>query len=189
MIIGIAKEFSAGKFVVTKTERKFSGLALDHVHEQNYAIVKDDGGAVGITGNPGALRRWAVAGPEMALLYNNFEDSVERIRKRVNEDFHHEQKRTVHVNAFMNDVKSRTDVIEEFGSPFSEESKDLLVLDTRDIVNNDVIDTLSAIEKNGKEQYESFVQDRLIKQVKSAFDPIDRNKLQHFSTPVKERTV
>ena len=36
----IAKEFSAGKFVVRKTERKFSGLTLDHVHEQNNAIVK-----------------------------------------------------------------------------------------------------------------------------------------------------
>ena len=82
----IAKEFSAGKFVVTKTERKFSGLALDHAHEQNNDIVKNNGGAVGLTGNPGALRRWAVAGPEMARLCNNFEDSVEHIRKRVNED-------------------------------------------------------------------------------------------------------
>ena len=167
-----AKEFSAGKFVVTKTERKLSELALDHAHEQNNAIVKDYGIAVGLTGNPGALRRWAVAGPEMARLCNIFEDSIERIRKRVNEDFHHEQKRSVQ-NAFMNDVKTLTAVIEEFGSPFTEESKDLLVLDTRDIVNNDVIDTLFAIEKNGKEQYESFVQDRLIKQVKSVFDPID----------------
>ena len=70
----IAKEFSAGKFVVTKTERKFSGLALDHAHEQNNAIVKDDGGAVGLTGNPGALGRWAVAGPKMARLCNGFED-------------------------------------------------------------------------------------------------------------------
>ena len=91
----------------------------------------------------------------------------------------------------MSDVKSLTAVIEEFGSPFTEKSKDLLVLDTWDIVNNDVIDTLSAIEKNGKEQYESFVQlqDRLIKQVKSVFDPIDRNKLQLFSTPVEKKTV
>ena len=63
----------------------------------------------------------------MAPLCNNFDDSVERIRKRVNEDFHHEQ------NAFMNDVKSLTDVIEEFWSPFTEESKDFLILDTRDM--------------------------------------------------------
>ena len=88
----------------------------------------------------------------MARLCNNFEDSIERIRKRVNEDFHHEWKMSVQ-NALMNDVTTLTDVIEEFGSPFTEESKDLLVLDTRDIVNNDIIDTLSVIEKNGKEQY------------------------------------
>ena len=126
-----------------------------------------------------------MAGPEMARLCNNFKYPVERIRKRVNEDFHYEQKRSVQ-NAFMNDVKSLTDVIEEFGSPFTEESKDLSVLDIRDIVNNDVIDTLSEIEKNGKEQYERFVQDCLIKQVKSVFDPIDRNKLQLFSSPVEK---
>ena len=127
-----------------------------------------------------------MTGPEMARLCNNFEDSIERIRKIVNEDFHHEQKRSVQ-NAFMNDVKTLTDMTEEFWSPFTEESKDLLVLDTRDIVNNDVIDTLSAVEKNGKEQCESFVQDCLIKQVKSVFDPINRNKLHLFSTPVEKK--
>ena len=46
----IAKEFSASKFVVTKTQGKFSKSALDHAHEQNNDIVKDDGGAVGLTG-------------------------------------------------------------------------------------------------------------------------------------------
>ena len=53
----IAKEFSAGKFAVMKTERKFSGLSLDHAHEQNNAIIKTDGGANGITGNLVAMQK------------------------------------------------------------------------------------------------------------------------------------
>jgi hypothetical protein len=34
------EEFQAGKFVVHKTAKKFSGIALDHCHEQNNALIK-----------------------------------------------------------------------------------------------------------------------------------------------------
>ena len=50
-------QFQAGHFVIHKTLKKFSGLALDQAHEQNNALVKSNGGAVGLTENPGALRR------------------------------------------------------------------------------------------------------------------------------------
>jgi hypothetical protein len=55
-----------GNFTVNKTTHNFSAIALDHAHEQNNASVKGDGGAVGLTENPTALRRWMVSGPEMA---------------------------------------------------------------------------------------------------------------------------
>lgn len=35
-----AAAFQEGLFTVNKTARKFSALAIDHVHEQNNAIVK-----------------------------------------------------------------------------------------------------------------------------------------------------
>ena len=50
-------EFMKGIFVVKKTERRFSAIAIDQAHEQNNASVKDDGGAVGLMENPAALRR------------------------------------------------------------------------------------------------------------------------------------
>ena len=59
-------EFMKGNFVVKKTERRFSAITIDQAHEENNASVKDDGGAVGLTENPAALRRWMVSGPEMA---------------------------------------------------------------------------------------------------------------------------
>ena len=58
--------FRDSLFVVHKTRNKFSGLARDQAHEQNNALVKSDGGAVGLTENPGALRCWMVAGPDMS---------------------------------------------------------------------------------------------------------------------------
>lgn len=57
-------------FTVQKTDHLFSKIALDHAHEQNNAIVKGDGGAIGLTESPAALQRWMVSGPEMACLVN-----------------------------------------------------------------------------------------------------------------------
>lgn len=64
----IASEFNDGKFTVHKTRRVFSSMALDHAHEQNNAAVKSDGGAISLTQNPEALRRWMVAGPELVRI-------------------------------------------------------------------------------------------------------------------------
>ena len=57
-----------GKFAIHKISNKFSAIAIDQCHEKNIAIVKKYGGAVGLTSNPGALRRWMVAGPELARM-------------------------------------------------------------------------------------------------------------------------
>jgi len=50
-------------FASNVTENRFSSVGLDQTHEHLNARVKDDGGALGLTENPGALRRWMVAGP------------------------------------------------------------------------------------------------------------------------------
>ena len=44
------------KAVLSKTNGKFSAIPLDQAHEQENKFVKDDGGAVGLTENPTALR-------------------------------------------------------------------------------------------------------------------------------------
>ena len=69
------------------------------------------------------------------------------------------------------------------GNPFLEESKDLLVLDTRDIVDTSVAETVRKIKERGKTQFKAFVADRLEKQTVSLFEPIKRNNLALFSSP------
>ena len=69
----IAEEFANGDFTVRKTSKAFSNMAIDQAHEQNNAVVKGDGGAIGLTEDPSALRRWMVAGPELSRLVNEFE--------------------------------------------------------------------------------------------------------------------
>ena len=62
----IARKFMEGSFTVQKTKKVFSTISIDHAHEQNNAHIKGDGGAVGLADNPRALRRWMIAGPEVA---------------------------------------------------------------------------------------------------------------------------
>ena len=75
-------EFCAGKFTVHKTSTKFSAMEIGQFHEQNTgnAIVKDSaGGATGLMTNPGALRHWMAAIPEVARMVNEFESLKSRI--------------------------------------------------------------------------------------------------------------
>ena len=62
---------------------------------------------------------------------------------------------------FGRDITSLTDVIKEMGNPFAENSKDLLVLDSRDLAHPAVIDTLRQIKSLGQEQYDAYVNGRL----------------------------
>ena len=66
------QEFLKGNFVTQKTCNKFSAMAHDQVHEQLNAMVKGDGGVIGITENDGTLRRWSVAGPETARVLSEY---------------------------------------------------------------------------------------------------------------------
>ena len=45
----VAKEFRKGKFTVSKSQRRFSQIAIDQAHEQNNAVMKGDGGLIGLT--------------------------------------------------------------------------------------------------------------------------------------------
>ena len=83
----VYEEFVKGNFTVKKSKHAFS-IAIDHAHEQNNASVKGDGGAVGLTENPSALRRWMVSGPEMARLNGEFEYST---KKRNDTNCHHHE--------------------------------------------------------------------------------------------------
>ena len=61
-------------WVLRKTPSRFSFIPIDQGNEQNNEMVKGFGGAVGLTENPTAFRRWMVAGPEQAILLTEFEN-------------------------------------------------------------------------------------------------------------------
>ena len=69
------------------------------------------------------------------------------------------------------------------GNPFMEETEDLLVLDTKEIMGSDALVRLRKVEEVGTAQFESFITERLVQQSKSLYDPIKRNNLSVFNGP------
>ena len=76
----VACKFNEGFFTVSKSSNRFSAIVIDQAHEQN-AIVKGEGGAVGLTESPSALRCWMVSGPKIALVVNEFEVEIKHTSK------------------------------------------------------------------------------------------------------------
>ncbi|CAG2210265.1 unnamed protein product [Mytilus edulis] len=87
------------------------------------------------------------------------------------------------IQSFRNDIVSLYDVIDDLGNPFLETSKDLLVLDSKNIVDISVVKTVNTIESLGQEQFEKYTKERLVDRTTSVFDTIKRNKLPLFQTP------
>ena len=99
--------------------KSLSAIALDRCHEQNNAVFKGTGDAVGLTKDHYALGRFMVAGPEISRITTNFEGE-----------------------RFAKDVESLVGVIDQMGIPFLEEGNDLLVLDPKDIVDASVAEAV-----------------------------------------------
>ena len=142
---------------------------------------KGDGGAVGLTDNPSALRHWMVAGPEVARVIEEFQDGNQYWRRQTADTRHHDQTPSVQAS-FVKDVRSLVGDREEMGNPFEEESQDLVILDTKNIASPAAVETVMNAKRIGQEQFEAFIRECLLDRTKAVDDPIPRNKLKVFST-------
>ena len=145
----VAREFHQGNFVVHKSNRNLSAMAIDQAHKQNNAVIKGDGGDIGLTENPSALRRWMEAGPELSRLVANHK-MVSGTKDAKKSNRHHEQTETVQ-RAFFEKVKQLTTVMEETGNPFEDESGYLLLFDTKDIADPSAAQLIATHHERGKE--------------------------------------
>eukprot|EP00918_Siedleckia_nematoides_P073581 GHVU01160593.1.p1 GENE.GHVU01160593.1~~GHVU01160593.1.p1 ORF type:complete len:241 (-),score=23.69 GHVU01160593.1:1062-1784(-) len=176
----VYEQFMQGKFAIHKSGRAFSGLAVDQAHEQNSALIKGDGGAVGITEDESALRRWMIAGPEVCILaaqYDSFSQDKSTFQTK-----HHEEIPSVQ-KSFFNDVRCLTNTIEEMGNTFLEESKsDLLTIDTKYIIGNKV-EILNKYLPEGSCQFKAFTNN-----LKDFYSPLKRNNFTIFSACKTKRS-
>ena len=99
-----------------------------------------------------------ISGPEVFLTVKEFESSV--LSSLDNDVCHHEQVHGVQLS-FAKNVKSLISAIEELGSPFMEDSPDLVVLDTIDIMPEPVMTAMRDALKIGQKQYDAYIKQHL----------------------------
>lgn len=152
----VTRKFHKGNFAIHKSRREYSALAIDQAHEHNNAVIKGDGGEIGLTEDPSALRRWMVAGPEVSRLVAGYE-AMSGMKDATYSSRHHEQTLSAQ-KSFFEKVKSLSAVMQEMGNPFQEESADLLVLDTKNIADPTLAEMVATHHRRGKEQFQSFME-------------------------------
>ncbi|XP_014671080.1 PREDICTED: uncharacterized protein LOC106811872 [Priapulus caudatus] len=179
----IWNEFMKGHFVTQKTTHRFSMMAHDHVHEQLNAVVKGDGGVIGITENESALRRWMIAGPEVARVIHELD--LKNSSKAKHRDCHHEQTPSTQ-RRFATDVHSVVGVFEDMGNPFTETSADLIAMDTKVVMADEVIQSIRHAEEIGKAQYKAFVDERIMTTQKPFHDTITKNSFPMLKSGLRK---
>lgn len=156
--------------MVQKSHKPFCSLGIDHAHEQNNAIIKAEGGAIGLTQDPSALRRWTIGGPEVARLLKEFQ------KESVEEDgptTHHEEYGSFQ-KKFLNKCAALKDSFLQHENPFTMKENLLITLDTRTVVDQKGIDNLDSLENTGISLYKQFVDERFIRKTKLVTDPLKK---------------
>ncbi|CAB3996630.1 Hypothetical predicted protein [Paramuricea clavata] len=174
----IAKEFqNEGHWVLSKTGNRFPTIPFDKAHEQENNIVKSAGGAVGLTENPVAFRRWMLSGPETTRLLHQFEEQYlgpdsEEFQDRLNHEMGLSAQKT-----FKKQVNNLVDVIRTMENPFLDDFPELVTLDSRDCMDDAVAEAVVNLEQLGKKQYQDFVKAVIKDRTISITNPIKKNKL------------
>lgn len=105
-----------------------------------------------LTENPATLRRWLVSVPELSRLTQEFQGSVLLQEERR----HHEQTPGVQ-SAFLRDVVNTLSSFEELGNPFISDDENLMAIHTKDIMDDEVVQTVVNARAIGEEQFNSFI--------------------------------
>ena len=153
-------------------QTEFSGIALDQPHDHNNAIVKADGGAIGITENPSALLRWITSGPQICQLIKDF-DSTTMSSSSVKNKHHHDDIPSLH-KLFLKNVCQLTETIDYLENPITVDSAELVSLNSKHVSDSQ---TLYEFERRGSKQYEAFRNCR-----EKFYTPIKKNNFQIFES-------
>ena len=169
------EQFSNGGFTFQKSDRPFSRMGLDQIHEQNNKVIKGAGGASDLLnrGDDSALLRWEVCSPELARLILEYEDCLDKNDiPAESKSKHHEDNESFN-KRFSCDVSRLVKSVA--ANPFTND--DLTKLNNPKVVMpNTVRDVIEDMKKCGEEQLSTFILDRLVSAKVPISQTISTNK-------------
>eukprot|EP00920_Eleutheroschizon_duboscqi_P032276 GHVT01077854.1.p1 GENE.GHVT01077854.1~~GHVT01077854.1.p1 ORF type:complete len:127 (+),score=12.61 GHVT01077854.1:597-977(+) len=123
-------------------------MAIDQAYEQANAVIKADGGAIGVTEDPSA-------GPQVSHLVEQYEAASEAME--ATEQTHHHEQTPRAQSDFLGKVQKLSHAMSDLGNPFQKESQDLLSLDTKDIADPSAAKLISTHFERGRTRFQEFV--------------------------------
>ena len=179
----IYKEFKAGKFVGQVSEREFSAMSLDQIHEHLNKDIKEVYGIFRDTTNQDLFNVLQVAGPEVCRILTDIRQVIQHDHDTVStlhrEDSDHERIR------FNNDVQALQDLFED--NPFLDRSSDFIQIHSGAVMRKEIIKSLRDAEKLGKQQYFKTMEDVFINGNLSIMNVLHDNKVLTFSSNIKKK--
>ena len=146
-------------FTFHKPENQFSQMALDQVREQNNRTIKSCGGAADLVNKveESALIRWETCDPEVARIFNKFEESMKLGTPEEDDSnlhLHYEDSATYR-KKFSSDVKTLCKSITI--NPFSQTK--LMTVNNSHVIPDVAFNTLKKIEEVREKQFIDFLND------------------------------
>ena len=124
-----------------------------------------------------------ISGPEVTRVISEFEAAM-KPQNTQTVTLHHEQTSSMQ-KLFVKNVQALVAVFNEYGNPFQEDSTDMLVLDTREIVDPIVAESVYNAQNLGQQQFDTFVSKRLVGRTVPIHETLSRNKLTLFGNDTK----
>ena len=148
-----------GYFTFQKTDRQFSLMGLDQIHEYNNAVMKDMVGA-SLSLNKvdkSSLARWALCIHKLASILSEYEFEENDMNSLHEAQRHHE-----YSVAFAKRFTTDVDCLEKAVTSNSFMLEKLTVLNNRDKFNDSVFEDNKIIETEGEKQFLHIWEKRLV---------------------------
>ena len=164
--------FKDGYFTFQKTDRQFSLIGLDQVHEQNNAIMKGMGGATLLFNqvDESSLARWGLCVNELASIINEYESDGDCDNDDGSFESRHHEDTNAFQNRFTCDVEKLGQAI--VSNPFKLDKLTVLNNHEKASFNDSVFQDLKIICSEGERQFRDFWEKRLTSNQDSIKAPI-----------------
>ncbi len=144
----IYREFTKGNFVVQQS-----------THEQTNKILKANGGISDLYDNHVARALHMLSAPDSARVVKEFEDLQ---TSQTQSTTHHEEAQPLQIR-FLRDVKALSAVLREQGNSFLDNSKELVTLGSRDVIEHQVSLSLIQFHDDGRDLHANYVKTNIEK--------------------------
>ena len=128
------RQFADGFVTIAKKQNPLSMIGFDQNHDQQNKELKMHGGTLNLS-DEFVFTEWAVAGPEIARVITEFEVGMLTRKNAVFQ--HHVQSPSVQ-QRFVAHTKALVIAFQEAGNPFDEDSHEVVIIDTREVMPNNV---------------------------------------------------